>query len=51
MRPAQLARWMGVDQAAINRLLDPRHASKPGQFDAALAKLGRRLVLSLEHAA
>jgi antitoxin HicB len=51
VRPSELARRMGVDQPAINRLLDPRHASKQAQFDAAFAKLRRRLVLSLEHAA
>lgn len=51
VRPSELARRMGVDQPAINRLLDPRHASKPAQFDAAFTRLGRRLVLSLEHAA
>ena len=48
VRPSELARRMGVEQPAINRLLDPKHASKPAQFDAAFAKLGRRLVLSLE---
>jgi antitoxin HicB len=51
VRPAELARRMGVDQPAINRLLDPRHASRSAQFDAAFAALGRRLVLSLENAA
>lgn len=48
VRPSELARRMGVDQPAINRLLDPKHASKPAQFDSAFAKLGRRLVVSLE---
>lgn len=51
VRPAELARRMGVDQPAINRLLDPKHASRPAQFDAAFAALGKRLVLSLESAA
>lgn len=48
VRPSELARRLGVEQPAINRLLDPRHASKPGQIDAAFAKLGRRLVLTIE---
>jgi antitoxin HicB len=51
VRPAELARRMNVDQPSINRLLDPRHASRPAQFDAAFAALGKRLVLSLENAA
>jgi antitoxin HicB len=51
VRPAELARRMEVDQPSINRLLDPRHASRPAQFDAAFAALGKRLVLSLENAA
>ena len=51
VRPSELARRLGVDQPAINRLLDPYHASKPARLDAAFAKLGRRLVLSVEHAA
>lgn len=51
VRSAELARRMGVDRPAIVRLLDPKHASKPAQFDAAFAALGKRLVLSLENAA
>jgi antitoxin HicB len=51
VRPAELARRLNVDQPSINRLLDPRHASRAAQFDAAFAALGRRLVLSLETAA
>lgn len=51
VRPAELARRLGVDQPAINRLLEPKHASRPAQLDAAFAALGRRLVLSLESAA
>jgi len=51
VRPAELARRMKIDQPAINRLLDPRHASRAGQFDAAFAALGKRLVLSFENAA
>ncbi|MFO1156626.1 MAG: hypothetical protein U1E43_07605 [Rhodospirillales bacterium] len=50
VRAAELARRMNVDRPAINRLLDPKHASKPDQFDAAFAALGKRLVISLEDA-
>lgn len=48
---AELARRMGLERPAINRLLDPRHASKPDQFDAAFAALGKRVILSIEDAA
>lgn len=51
VRPAELARRMEIDQPSINRLLDPRHASRPAQFDKAFAKLGKRMVLSLENTA
>jgi antitoxin HicB len=51
VRVAELARRMGVEQLAINRLLNPRHASKPDQFDAAFRALGTRLVFELEDAA
>jgi antitoxin HicB len=48
---AELARRMGVRPTTVQRLLDPRHASKPEQFDAAFAALGKRLVVSVETAA
>lgn len=51
VRPAELARRMGVGQPAISRLLNPRYASKPDQFDAAFRALGKRLVFELEDAA
>lgn len=52
IRPAELARRMGVPRAAVtNRLLNPKHASKPEQFDAAFAALGKRLVVEVETAA
>jgi len=51
VRPAGLARRLGVDRSAVNRLLDPAHATKPAQLDAAFAALGKRLVVSVENAA
>jgi antitoxin HicB len=51
VRPAELARRMGVEQPAIDRLLNPRHASKADQFDAAFRALGKRLVFEREDAA
>lgn len=51
IRPAELARRLRVPRSMVNRLLDPRHASRPKQLDAAFAALGKRLVVSLESAA
>ena len=48
---AGLARRMGVRPTTVQRLLDPRHASKPEQFDTAFAALGKRLVVGVEDAA
>ncbi|MEE8270905.1 MAG: type II toxin-antitoxin system HicB family antitoxin [Alphaproteobacteria bacterium] len=48
VRPSDLARRMGVQPSVVTRLLNPRHASRPGQFDAAFAALDQRLVVSLE---
>lgn len=49
-RPADLARRLGVAPQMVTRLLDPAHASKPAQLDAAIAALGKRMVVSLEPA-
>ena len=46
-----LARQIGIQPSAAARLLDPAHASKPAKLDAALAALGKRLVLAVEPAA
>lgn len=51
LRSVELARRMKVQPSVINRLLDPAHASRPDQFDAAFAALGKRMVVSLESAA
>lgn len=48
---AELARRMKTQPSAVTRLLDPRHASKPDQLDAAFAALGKRVVMSIEGAA
>lgn len=47
----ELARRLGADEKEIRRILDPRHPTKIGRLTAALAALGRRLVVSVEHAA
>jgi len=44
----ELARRLGHDSTLqVRRLLDPRHASRPELIDAALAALGKRLVVEL----
>jgi len=48
---AELARRLRCDEKEVRRMLDPRHPTKLPRIQAALAALGRRLVLSLEDAA
>lgn len=50
-RKADLARALGWDQKQVDRLLSPRHASRPDQIDAAMKALGKRLVLDVADAA
>ena len=46
-----LAARLGLDEAEIRRMLDPRHATKIGRLETALASLGRRLELVIEDVA
>lgn len=46
-----LAARLGVAEGEVRRMLDPRHATRIDRLEAALAKLGRRLVISVEDAA
>ena len=48
---AELARRLRWHLAQVNRVLDPRHASKMEQVEAALAALGLRLVVDVTKAA
>lgn len=50
LRKADLARRLGWHGPQIDRLLDLRHASRVDQIDAALAALGKRLVVTLDAA-
>jgi len=43
VRKSELARRLGWHMMQVDRLLDPNHASKLNQVEAALAALGRRL--------
>ncbi len=47
----EMARRLGVDEKEVRRMLDPRHATKLARIQAALALLGKRLVVSVEEAA
>ena len=42
---------MGVQESEVLRMLDPRHATKIGRLEEALARFGKRLVVSVEEAA
>ncbi len=46
----ELGRRMGLAETEIRRCLDPRHKTKVGRIDDALAALGRRLIVSVEAA-
>ena len=42
---------MGIHESEIRRLLDPRHATRIGRLEEALARFGKRLVITVEKAA
>jgi antitoxin HicB len=46
-----LAQTLGIDERAVRRLLAHKHRSHIGQIEAALAKLGKRLEISVRDAA
>jgi antitoxin HicB len=48
---AELARRLRWHLPQVNRVLDPRHASKMEQVEAALAALGLRLIVDVARAA
>ena len=51
IRNTELARRLGVSETVIRRMLSPKHATKPEKIQAALAALGKRIVISFEDAA
>jgi antitoxin HicB len=51
LRNTQLARRLGVSETVVRRMLDPRHDTKPEKIEAALAALGKRIVVTFEDAA
>jgi len=51
MPNTELAKRLGVSETVVRRLLDPRHNTKPERIQAALAALGKRIVVRFEDAA
>lgn len=51
LRNTDLAERLGVSETVIRRMLNPRHNTKPERIQAALAALGRRIVVTFEDAA
>ena len=47
---AELAKRLGKDGREVRRILDPDHATKVPMLQAALAALGKRLVIGVEAA-
>ena len=46
-----LAMRVGVSETVVRRMLNPRHHTKPEKIQAALAALGKRIVVTFEDAA
>jgi antitoxin HicB len=51
MRNTELAKRLGVSETVVRRMLDPKHNTKPEKIQAALAVLGKRIVVTFEDAA
>jgi len=51
LKNTALARRLGVSETVVRRMLDPKHVTKPERIQAALAELGKRIVISFEDAA
>jgi antitoxin HicB len=45
MRNTELAKRLGVSETVVRRVLDPKHYSKAEKIRAALAALGKRIVV------
>jgi antitoxin HicB len=47
----KLAEKLGVSETVVRRMLNPKHGTKPEKMQAALAALGKRIVITFEDAA
>ena len=50
MRNTELARRLSISETVVRRMLDPKHNTKPERIQAALAALGKRIVVRFEDA-
>jgi len=48
---SELARRLKCSETVVRRMLDPKHDSKPEKLQAALAALGKRVLVAIEQAA
>lgn len=48
---SEIARRLGVRETVVRRMLDPHHQTRTEKVEAALAVLGRRMVMAWEDAA
>jgi antitoxin HicB len=48
---SEVARRLGVSETIVRRMLNPKHVTKPEKIQAALAALGKRIVVRFEDAA
>jgi antitoxin HicB len=51
LRKTDLAKRLGVSETVVRRMLDPKHDTKPENIQAALAELGKRIIMIFEDAA
>ena len=51
MRKTELAKRLGISETVVRRMLDPKHGTKPERIQAALAALGKRIVVTFDDAA
>ena len=51
MPNTELAKRLGVSETVVRRMLDPKHNTKPEKIQAALAVLGKRILVGFEDAA
>ncbi len=51
MPNTELAKRLGVTETVVRRMLNPKHDTKPEKIQAALAALGKRIVVTFEDAA
>ena len=47
---SELARRLGVRETVIRRMLDPDHATKTEKLEAALAAVGKRIIVAVDAA-